>query len=177
MGLGTVHGFQREHGPPLPDDTAGIAGDLVELGEPGMEVGIVREDLHRLHEGVPFPLHVSQGPPESCLLPVDLVGVLVQRAQPAEGVGGLADLPSSFVDPGQLTKGSVDLGVPGEQAERLPEMLLRLEQESLLHRFQRMVQMSGVLREAKANRRFVSKRDAAIIKAKNNAKRKRRQGY
>jgi ribosomal protein S21 len=50
-------------------------------------------------------------------------------------------------------------------------------QESLLHRFQRMVQMSGVLREAKANRRFVSKRDAAIIKAKNNARRKRRQGY
>jgi ribosomal protein S21 len=50
-------------------------------------------------------------------------------------------------------------------------------QESLLHRFQREVQMSGVLREAKANRRFVSKRDAAIIKAKNNARRKRRQGY
>jgi ribosomal protein S21 len=50
-------------------------------------------------------------------------------------------------------------------------------QESLLNRFQRMVQMSGVLREAKANRRFISKRDAAIIKTKNNARRKRRQGY
>jgi len=50
-------------------------------------------------------------------------------------------------------------------------------QESLLNRFQKMVQMSGILREVKANRRFVSKRDAAIIKAKNNAKRKRRQGY
>lgn len=44
-----------------------------------------------------------------------------------------------------------------------------------MHRFQRMVQMSGVLREAKANRRFISKRAAAIIKAKNNAKRKRRR--
>jgi ribosomal protein S21 len=50
-------------------------------------------------------------------------------------------------------------------------------QESLLHRFQKEVQMSGVLKEAKANRRFVSKRDAAIIKAKNNARRKRRQEY
>jgi ribosomal protein S21 len=50
-------------------------------------------------------------------------------------------------------------------------------QDSLLRRFQREVQMSGVLREFKANRRFVSKRDAAIIKAKNNARRKKRQGY
>jgi ribosomal protein S21 len=50
-------------------------------------------------------------------------------------------------------------------------------QESLLQRSQKMVQMSGVLREAKANRRFVSKRDAAILRAKNNARRKRRQGY
>ncbi|MDH5364503.1 MAG: 30S ribosomal protein S21 [Dehalococcoidia bacterium] len=50
-------------------------------------------------------------------------------------------------------------------------------QESLLRRFQRMVQMSGVLREAKAHRRFISKRDAARIKAKNSAKRRRRQGY
>ena len=40
-----------------------------------------------------------------------------------------------------------------------------------------MVQMSGILREAKANRRFLSKRDIARIKAKNNAKRKRRGGY
>jgi ribosomal protein S21 len=50
-------------------------------------------------------------------------------------------------------------------------------QEALLHRFQRMVQMSGILREAKANRRFISKRDMAIIKSKNAAKRKRRQGH
>jgi ribosomal protein S21 len=50
-------------------------------------------------------------------------------------------------------------------------------QEALLHRFQREVQMSGVLKEAKATRRFVSKREAAIIKSKNNARRKKRQGY
>lgn len=49
-------------------------------------------------------------------------------------------------------------------------------QESLLRRFQRMVQTEGVLREAKAHRHFVSKRDAARIKAKNNARRRRRQG-
>jgi ribosomal protein S21 len=46
-----------------------------------------------------------------------------------------------------------------------------------LHRFQRMVQMSGVLREIKANRHFVSKGEEARIKAKKNAQRKRRQGY
>jgi ribosomal protein S21 len=49
-------------------------------------------------------------------------------------------------------------------------------QESLLRRFQRMVQVEGVLREAKTHRHFVSKRDAARIKAKNNARRRRRQG-
>jgi len=38
-------------------------------------------------------------------------------------------------------------------------------QESLLRHFQRMVQMSGVLREVKANRHFVSKSEAARIKA------------
>ena len=48
-------------------------------------------------------------------------------------------------------------------------------QDSLLRRFQKMVQMSGILREAKAHRHFVSKRDAAQIKAKNNARRRRRQ--
>jgi ribosomal protein S21 len=50
-------------------------------------------------------------------------------------------------------------------------------QESLLRRFQRMVQMSGVLREVKANSHFLSKGDAARIKAKNSARRRRRQGY
>jgi len=49
-------------------------------------------------------------------------------------------------------------------------------QDSLLRRFQRMVQMSGIMREAKSHRHFISKRDAARIKAKNNARRKRRQG-
>ena len=48
-------------------------------------------------------------------------------------------------------------------------------QDSLLRRFQKMVQVSGVLREAKAKLRFVSKRDAARIKAKNSAKRRRYQ--
>ncbi|MFC2068875.1 30S ribosomal protein S21 [Chloroflexota bacterium] len=48
-------------------------------------------------------------------------------------------------------------------------------QDSLLRRFQRTVQMSGILREAKANRWFISKRDAARIKAKNSARRRRRQ--
>ncbi|MFC1942483.1 30S ribosomal protein S21 [Chloroflexota bacterium] len=50
-------------------------------------------------------------------------------------------------------------------------------QESLLRRFQKMVQMSGVLREAKANRHFVSKSEAARIKVKKNAQRRRRQGF
>ncbi len=49
-------------------------------------------------------------------------------------------------------------------------------QDSLLRRFQRMIQTGGVLREAKAHRHFISKRDAARIKAKNSARRRRRQG-
>ena len=48
-------------------------------------------------------------------------------------------------------------------------------QDSLLKRFQRMVQMDGILREAKSHEHFVSKRDAARIKAKSNARRRRRQ--
>jgi len=39
-----------------------------------------------------------------------------------------------------------------------------------------MVQMNGSLREAKAHRHFVSKRDAVQMKVKSNAKRRRRQG-
>ena len=46
-------------------------------------------------------------------------------------------------------------------------------QDSLLRRFQRMVQMGGILREAKAHRYFLSKRDTARLKAKKNAKRRR----
>jgi len=49
-------------------------------------------------------------------------------------------------------------------------------QDSLLRRFQKMVQMDGILREAKAHRHFISKRDAARIKAKSSARRRRRQG-
>jgi len=49
-------------------------------------------------------------------------------------------------------------------------------QDSILRRFQKVVQMSGILREAKVHRHFVSKRDAARIKAKSNARRRKRQG-
>ena len=46
-------------------------------------------------------------------------------------------------------------------------------QDSLLRRFQRMVQMSGVLREVKTHRYFISKREAARLKAKKNARARR----
>ncbi len=49
-------------------------------------------------------------------------------------------------------------------------------QDSLLRRFQRMVQTSGVLREAKKHRHFLSKGEAARLKAQQNARRKRRYG-
>ena len=48
-------------------------------------------------------------------------------------------------------------------------------QDSLLRRFQRMVQMEGVLREAKAHQHFVSRGDAARIKQRASARRRRRQ--
>lgn len=48
-------------------------------------------------------------------------------------------------------------------------------QEALLRRFQKMVQLSGILREAKASRRFVTKSEANRIKIKKNAQRRRRQ--
>jgi len=47
-------------------------------------------------------------------------------------------------------------------------------QEGLLKRFLKTVQMSGVLREAKAKRFFVSRGDAARIKAKKAARRRQR---
>ncbi|MDD4859634.1 MAG: 30S ribosomal protein S21 [Dehalococcoidales bacterium] len=47
-------------------------------------------------------------------------------------------------------------------------------QDSLLKRFQRAVQMEGILREAKTHEHFVSKGDAARMKAKKNARRRRR---
>ena len=46
-------------------------------------------------------------------------------------------------------------------------------QDSLLRRFQRMVQMNGILREMKAHRYFLSKREAARLKAKRSARRRR----
>jgi len=46
-------------------------------------------------------------------------------------------------------------------------------QDSLLRRFQRMVNMDGVLREAKSHRYFISKRDAARIKIRKSARRRR----
>jgi ribosomal protein S21 len=50
-------------------------------------------------------------------------------------------------------------------------------QESLLKRFQRTIQMSGILREVKASRHFVSKGEMTRVKAKKNAQRRRRLGY
>ena len=46
-------------------------------------------------------------------------------------------------------------------------------QDSLLKRFQRMVQAEGVLREVKDHRYFLSTRDAARLKAKKSARRRR----
>jgi ribosomal protein S21 len=48
-------------------------------------------------------------------------------------------------------------------------------QDSLLKRFQKVVLMSGVLRDAKAHRYFVSKGEADRIKSKNAARKKQRQ--
>ncbi|MEE9520240.1 MAG: 30S ribosomal protein S21 [Dehalococcoidales bacterium] len=47
-------------------------------------------------------------------------------------------------------------------------------QDSLLRRFQKMVQMSGILREVKDHRRFLSKGETARLKAKRSARRRRR---
>ncbi|MGD0353030.1 MAG: 30S ribosomal protein S21 [Dehalococcoidia bacterium] len=49
-------------------------------------------------------------------------------------------------------------------------------QDALLRRFQKQVQISGIIREAKAKLHFVSKRDAARLKARNSARRRKRQG-
>jgi len=49
-------------------------------------------------------------------------------------------------------------------------------QDSLLRRFQRMVQMSGILREAKAHNHFLSKGEMARMKAQKSARRRRRYG-
>lgn len=49
-------------------------------------------------------------------------------------------------------------------------------QELLLRRFRKKVQEGGVLREAKAHRHYVPKGEAARIKAKKSAQRRRRSG-
>jgi ribosomal protein S21 len=46
-------------------------------------------------------------------------------------------------------------------------------QDSLIRRFTKVIQMEGILREAKASQTFLSKRDAYILKSKRSAKRKR----
>ena len=58
------------------------------------------------------------------------------------------------------------------------EVLIREgeSQDSLLRRFQRMVQMEGILREAKTHSYFISKGESARIKERKNARRRRRQG-
>ena len=48
-------------------------------------------------------------------------------------------------------------------------------QDSLLRRFQKMVQTSGVLREVKATRHFVSRGELARLKAQKSARRRRKQ--
>ncbi len=50
-------------------------------------------------------------------------------------------------------------------------------QEGLLRRFQRAIQMSGILREVKKNSYFVSKGVAARIKSKKAAQKRRRQTH
>lgn len=47
-------------------------------------------------------------------------------------------------------------------------------QESLLRRFQKMIQVEGVLRELKSTRHFMSKGETARLKAQKNARRRRR---
>jgi ribosomal protein S21 len=47
-------------------------------------------------------------------------------------------------------------------------------QESLLRRFQRAMQASGVLRELRERSHFIPKSEAARIRVKANARRKRR---
>jgi ribosomal protein S21 len=46
-------------------------------------------------------------------------------------------------------------------------------QDSLVRRFQKMIQMEGILREARASQTFLSKRDAANLKSRRAARRNR----
>ena len=47
-------------------------------------------------------------------------------------------------------------------------------QDSLLRRFQRMVQVSGIMREVKAHRYFLSRGETARLKAQKSARRRRK---
>jgi len=46
-------------------------------------------------------------------------------------------------------------------------------QDSLIRRFQKTIQIEGILREFRASQTFLSKRDAWILKSKRSARRKR----
>ncbi len=46
-------------------------------------------------------------------------------------------------------------------------------QDSLIRRFQKAIQMEGILREFRASQSFICKRDAFIIKSKRAARRRR----
>ncbi len=46
-------------------------------------------------------------------------------------------------------------------------------QDSLVRRFQKGIQMEGILREFRASQTFLSKRDAYILKSRRAARRKR----
>ncbi|MAE10913.1 MAG: 30S ribosomal protein S21 [Dehalococcoidales bacterium] len=48
-------------------------------------------------------------------------------------------------------------------------------QESLLSRFQKVVQTSGILREVKSNRYFISRGERERIKVQQSIRRRRRQ--
>lgn len=50
-------------------------------------------------------------------------------------------------------------------------------QESLLRRFQKSVQMSGIMREMKTHNYFMSKGEADRLKTKNAARKRRRQKF
>ncbi|MBN1190577.1 MAG: 30S ribosomal protein S21 [Dehalococcoidales bacterium] len=45
-------------------------------------------------------------------------------------------------------------------------------QDSLIRRFQKKIQMEGILREFRSSQTFLSKRDAYILKSKRSARRR-----
>lgn len=49
-------------------------------------------------------------------------------------------------------------------------------QDSLLRRFQKVVQTSGILRDLKAHRHFISKGEKERLKAQKSARRRRHNG-